>query len=293
MLRTDMFLCATAMLAGAAALPAAAAPGGAAVKLNNALEFPVVSFGLQVYDDGTAQSLTTMALGVGVRNFFSSVLAGNQQGFGAAIKATKVPRKELFICGSVNTGNGGCSGSADCEQKTAAGCAQNLQSTGLDYMDMIMLDYPASDCGGIVGQWLAFEAMLKSGKTKSIAVSNFSPEQLDCIVSNKTATVPAVNQMSYSVGSAAKSMVADNAKRGGIVVQAYSPLDSGGLAGDADCAAIGKAHKKSAAQVALRWIYQHNATFSTQTDNKAFFQEDLDIFDFTLSKAEMAKLDAK
>ena len=105
MLRTDMFLCATAILAGAAALPAAAAPGGAAVKLNNALEFPVVSFGLQVYDDATAQSLTTMALGVGVRNFFSSVLAGNQQGFGAAIKATKVPRKELFICGSVNTGN--------------------------------------------------------------------------------------------------------------------------------------------------------------------------------------------
>jgi hypothetical protein len=101
-----MFLCATAILAGAAALPAAAAPGGAAVKLNNALEFPVVSFGLQVYDDATAQSLTTMALGVGVRNFFSSVLAGNQQGFGAAIKATKVPRKELFICGSVNTGNG-------------------------------------------------------------------------------------------------------------------------------------------------------------------------------------------
>ena len=48
-----------------------------------------------------------------------------------------------------------------------------------------------------------------------------------------------------------------------------------------------------AAQVALRWIYQHNATFSTPTDNKAFFQEDLDIFDFTLSKAEMAKLDAK
>ena len=79
------------------------------------LKFPKVSFGLQVYDDGTAQQLTTLALSVGYRNFFASVLAGNQQGFGAAIKATKVPRGEIFVCGSVNTGSGACSGFAACK----------------------------------------------------------------------------------------------------------------------------------------------------------------------------------
>jgi diketogulonate reductase-like aldo/keto reductase len=100
------------------------------------LSFPVVSFGLQVYDDGTATQLTTMALGVGFRNFFSSVLAGNQQGFGAAIKATSVPRSEIFICGSVNTGSGACSGTADCKTQTAAGCQTNLQDIGVDYLDM-------------------------------------------------------------------------------------------------------------------------------------------------------------
>ena len=91
---------------------------------------------LQVYDDGTATQLTTMALGVGFRNFFSSVLAGNQQGFGAAIKATSVPRSEIFICGSVNTGSGACSGTADCKTQTAAGCQTNLQDIGVDYLDM-------------------------------------------------------------------------------------------------------------------------------------------------------------
>merc|ERR1719326_560191 len=76
------------------------------LKLNNGLLFPSVSFGLQVYDDDTAESLTTIALQAGIRNFFSSVLAGNQQGFGRAIANTSVARKDIFICGSVNTGSG-------------------------------------------------------------------------------------------------------------------------------------------------------------------------------------------
>ena len=204
-----------------------------------------------------------------------------------------VDRSELFICGSVNTGSGACSGTADCKSQTAAGCAQNLQDTGLDYLDMIMLDYPAGDCPSIVGQWQAFEDMLASKKVKSIAVSNFSPEQLDCIVANKTATVPSVNQMPFSVGNWDKTLVGDDKQRGGVVVQAYSPLASGGVISDPDCIAIGKAHNKSSAQVALRWIVQHNVTYSTQASEADYFKEDISVFDFQLTAKEMATLDAK
>lgn len=278
-----------ASLIGAQAAPA----GGGAVTLNNGLSFPVASFGLQVYGDQEAQQYTTMAISAGFRNFFSSVLAGNQAGFGAAVKASSVPREQLFICGSVNTGNGQCSGLAQCKQATAEGCSQNLQAIGVDYLDMIMLDYPAGDCASIQGQWAAFEDMLAANKTRAIAVSNFSPQQLDCIVSNKSATVPAVNQMSYAVGSGSSTVVADNAKRGGILVQAYSPLQGGGLANDPDCAKIGKKHGKTAAQVALKWILQHNASFTTSADSKQYFTEDIELFDFELTAAEMAQLDAK
>ena len=75
-------------------------------------------------------------------------------------------------------------------------------------------------------------------------------------------------------------------------VQAYSPLGSGSLASDPLLQSIGKTHTKSAAQVALRWIVQHNATVCTQSTNAAYLKEDADIFDFVLSAAEMAKLDA-
>lgn len=90
---------------------------------------------------------------------------------------------------------GGCSGYDDCQSKTADGCASNLQTMGLDQLDMIMLDYPAGDCPSIQGQWAAFEAMLAANKTRSIAVSNFDSDQLTCITQNKSATVPAVNQV--------------------------------------------------------------------------------------------------
>ena len=76
----------------------------------------------------------------------------------------------------------------------------------------------------------------------------------------QSSTPPAVNQLPYAVGSGKDTSVADDAAKGGVVVQAYSPLNSGSLATDPDCAAIGKRHGKSAAQVALRWIVQRNAT---------------------------------
>lgn len=99
-------------------------------------------------------------------------------------------------------------------------------------------------------------------------------------------------QLPFSVGSGDPG-VEDDAKAGGILVQAYSPLGGGGLPSDPDCVAIGKAHDKSGAQVALRWIVQRNATFTTEASTLQYFQEDVSIFDFVLSPAEMSTLNNK
>eukprot|EP00237_Pycnococcus_provasolii_P012246 CAMPEP_0205957346 /NCGR_PEP_ID=MMETSP1459-20131121/43260_1 /ASSEMBLY_ACC=CAM_ASM_001120 /TAXON_ID=41880 /ORGANISM="Pycnococcus provasolii, Strain RCC931" /LENGTH=175 /DNA_ID=CAMNT_0053329801 /DNA_START=29 /DNA_END=553 /DNA_ORIENTATION=+ len=84
---------------------AASAPanlvGGERVKLSNGAAFPLASFGLQVYDDETARQLTLVALEVGYRNFFASVLARNQRGFAKAVRESDVPRSDIYICGSV------------------------------------------------------------------------------------------------------------------------------------------------------------------------------------------------
>lgn len=291
--RRETLLAAGVGLGAAPALAESSVPvGGEVVKLNNGLTFPKVSFGLQVYDDSTAQRLTELAISVGYRNFFASVLAGNQRGFAAGFKASGIPREEVFICGTVLSNNAvGYRAAYELTKKGWETNMRDLGTGGITYVDMIMLDYPGRDCASITGQWEAFELMLSQGLTKSLAVSNFSPEQLDCILKNKTKVVPTVNQLPYSVGGFDGSAVEENRKRG-VVVQAWSPLSSGMLGRRASntCEEIGKKYGKSGAQVALRWILQTGATFSTQSKVKEHFVEDLNIFDFELTPEEMERL---
>eukprot|EP00913_Durusdinium_trenchii_P026799 g25139.t1 len=117
-----------------------------------------------VYDDDTAERLTLTAIEVGYRNFFASVLAGNQKGFARAIEKSGVPRDEFFICGSVLSNL--AQDFEDAYLSTKEGCTKNLEAFaagGITELDMILLDYPAKDCETIRGQWKAFEDTLVLG----------------------------------------------------------------------------------------------------------------------------------
>mmetsp|Transcript_19028 Transcript_19028/g.47099 ORF Transcript_19028/g.47099 Transcript_19028/m.47099 type:complete len:328 (-) Transcript_19028:72-1055(-) len=262
--------------------------------LSDGTKFPLASFGLQIYSDDTAYKLTLTALETGYRNFFASVLAGNQRGFAKAVKDSGIPRKDLFICGSVVSNR--ASGFANAKRDTTTGWKRNMDAFGagnIDYLDQIMLDYPGPDCESVLGQWEAFEEMHKQGLTKTLAVSNFSPKQLDCVL-EKCSVAPVVNQLPYSVAYHPGNSVEENNKRG-VLVQAWAPL-GGSLGGrfsssmKGTCAQIGKKYNKSFAQVALRWIVQSGASFNTQSKKQEHFKEDLEIFDFELTPEEMNTL---
>ena len=177
--------------------------------------------------------------------------------------------------------------------KTKQGCLENMQAMsvgGINHLDMIMLDYPGPNAESVVGQWKAFEEMKAIDKTvDDLAVSNFSPGQLDAILSNPDATKPTVNQLPFSVANHPAGMIEYNTKRG-ILVQSWSPLSRVLPRYGTQLAEIGKRYGKTAAQVGLRWIVQNGAAFSTQSKSKKHFEEDLDVFDFTLSDDEMAKI---
>ena len=286
---------AAAAAAAAAVLPYQKQPG---FKLNTGVNFPTASFGLQVYDDDTARKLTTVALEAGYRNFFASVLAKNQKGFAQAVRDSGIPREELFICGSVLSNR--AQGFDAAKKLSARGCSENMEAFavgGIDYLDMIMLDYPGPDEASIQGQWEALEEMQAAKLTRSLAVSNYSPRQLDATLANK-GTVPTVNQLPYGVGfgsyyearGGTAALIEANTKRG-VLVQAWSPLGRA-LTGDARqaCAEIGAKYGKSAAQVGLRWIADTGVTFTTQTKKRSHFEEDINIFDFQLTPEEVKRL---
>jgi diketogulonate reductase-like aldo/keto reductase len=266
------------------------------ISLSDDTAFPLASFGLQIYDDHTAYKLTMTALEVGYRNFFASVLAGNQKGFAKAVRDSGIPRSELLICGSVVSNR--ASSFEDAKTLTTGGCIKNMAAFGaggIDYLDQIMLDYPGPDCPSIQGQWAAFEEMHQNRLVRTLSVSNFSPSQVDCVLKDCRVR-PVVNQLPYSVAYHPGSAVTDNQKRG-LLVQAWAPL-GGSLGGRFDrdikvkCGDIGKKYNKSFAQVALRWIVQSGAAFTTQSKNREHFVENLNIFDFELSEKEMMVLNS-
>lgn len=263
------------------------------VKLNNGVEMPVLAFAAQVWPADTCSSATTAALDAGFRFVWSSTLIGTecQSAQGQAINASGLSRAELFVAGTVDSSS--CQDKGSCYDETLSSAKGQFDTLGLDQLDMLMLDYPAySGCDAILGQWQAFEELYAAGRVRTIAVSNFDETQLQCITAaaNTSLTVPSVNMLRFSVGDGSSTTVADNAKYG-IVVQAYSPLGSGQLIHDALCESIGEAHNKTAAQVALKWILQRNVTVATQSTSLSHLQEDMDLFDFTLSSNELEQLD--
>jgi diketogulonate reductase-like aldo/keto reductase len=264
------------------------------VKLNNGVQMPILAFGAQVWDPATCKSATGSALAAGFRFIWSSTLVGEdcQKAQWEAIKASPVEQDDIFVAGTVNSGS--CSGTDDCYSQTKAQAESQFQILPKEPLDMLMLDYPSSQtgCAGVLGQWKAFEELYASKKVRTIAVSNFSPEQLKCISANSSATIPSVNQMPYSVGHGTDTVVTDDGALG-VFVQAYSPLGSGGLASDPMLKKIGTAHKKSAVQVALRWIVQRNVTITTQSTNPSHLEDDVKIFDFELTDDEMAQLNQR
>ena len=133
--------------------------------------------------------------------------------------------------------------------------------------------------------------MKRGGTVDSLAVSNFSPSQLDVVLGMPDVTRPTVNQLPYSLAYHPPGILEYNRERD-ILVQSWSPL-SRVLTNPTFrpvLASIGSKYGKSSAQVGLRWIVQNGASFSTQSKKKEHFVEDINVFDFELSRDEMDRL---
>lgn len=167
---------------------------------------------------------------------------------------------------------------------------QAFSAGNIDKLDMIMLDYPGPNDDSVRGQWRAFEEMKANQLVDDLAVSNFSPAQLDAILMNPGATTkPTVNQLPFSVAFHPRDILEYNAKRG-VHVQSWSPLSRVLGRYGTELASIGKNYGKSGAQIGLRWIVQSGASFCTQSKSKNHFEEDLNVFDFELTSEEMKRI---
>ena len=217
-----------------------------------------------------------------------------------------IPREEFFVTTKIPCcpGNQFANGSANCNYRrnATADIAHDFKVLGLDYVDLMLMHWPCDDPTETLAVYRAMESLVSEGKAKAVGVSNFNSSALATLLDSDLKVTPAVDQCAYSIaGHFDPRWGRDDASREACVAanctfMAYSPLGGWALGGtgrvlnDPTVKSIGAAHNKSAAQVALRWVVQQGVVAVTSSDNAEYIAEDLDIFDFALSSAEMDAL---
>jgi diketogulonate reductase-like aldo/keto reductase len=167
---------------------------------------------------------------------------------------------------------------------------EDLKELRMDYVDLLLLHEPCETKAGTALAWRAIQLAASAGLARAVGVSNFAPRDLDAVLA-AGGVPPSVNQCRMSIGYRDGATLAYCAARG-ITYQAYSPLRHVDLA-DPCILAIAKAHGRSSAQVALRWVVQQGVPVATSPGASAkFSQQDLELDSFALSALEMATLSA-
>lgn len=249
--------------------------------LNNGLEMPILGFGVfQVTDQEECEQAVFDAISVGYRLIDTAASYLNEEAVGRAIKKSEVPREELFITTKLWIEDTGY-------EKTKKAFERSLRKLQIDYLDLFLIHQPFGD---VYGSWRAMEELYKEGKVKAIGVSNFGMDRLiDLMLHNEI--TPAVNQI--EVNPFNQQVVSANyMKQHSVQVEAWAPFAEGknDIFNNEVLKAIADDHKKSVAQVILRWITQREIVVIPKSVRKERMQENLDVFDFELSADEMNKI---
>ncbi|WP_321376248.1 aldo/keto reductase [uncultured Draconibacterium sp.] len=252
------------------------------VTLNNGVQMPILGFGTLYLNDEKGAQCVADAISLGYRLIDTATVYGNEEAVGTGIKKSGIDRKELFVTSKVWVDDSGY-------EKAKVAFQTSLDKLGLDYLDLYLIHRPRGD---VKGSWQAMEELHKEGKIKAIGISNFEDHQIDELLEYATIK-PAVNQIethAFFQQSKARKSLLDY----GVQMEAWSPFAQGrnGLFTNETLAAIGKKYNKNNAQVSLRWHYQRGIVAIPRSSQKAHMMENLNIFDFELSDADMKTIAA-
>lgn len=254
------------------------------VTLNDGNQIPQLGFGVFKVPDAETQKAVEQAFEAGYRSIDTASLYRNERGVGAAIKASGLPREELFITSKVwNDAQG--------KEKTARSFDESLDRLGLDYLDLFLIHWPVPSQDLYVETWQTLAGIRSEGRVKSIGVSNFEPAHLDRLKA-ETDIVPAVNQVELHP-YLTQQAVREYGKANGIVTESWSPLAKGGdLLAEKVLAEIGQRHGKTPAQVVIRWHLQLGCVVIPKTVTPSRVRENFDVFDFELTEADLKAISA-
>jgi 2,5-diketo-D-gluconate reductase A len=265
------------------------------ITLNNNVTMPALGLGVfQSSAEETAAAVES-ALRTGYRHIDTAAAYMNERQVGEGIRASGVPRDEIFIETKVWISQYGY-------DETLHAFDVSTRKLGVETLDLLILHQPAPwQFDTTLEAYRALETLLADGRVRAIGVSNFTGEHLVRLAAGST-VVPAINQIELHPYFAQKENEAANTARG-IVTQAWSPI--GGITfypgwsdgsgknplTDPVIAAIGAEYGKSNAQVMLRWHLQQGRSVIPKSVKPERIAENFDVFDFVLTDEQLAQID--
>lgn len=249
--------------------------------LNNGIKMPMVGFGVfQIHDAKTTQTVVEEAIKTGYRLIDTAQVYGNEEAVGKAIKASGVPREELFITTKLWISDFSYEAAKDAFN-------ESLLKLDLDYVDLYLLHQPFGD---IFGAWRALEELYKEGKIKAIGVSNFKPDQLANLAAFNEVT-PAVNQIELHVFNQKEDEQAYMLSKG-VQTESWGAFAEGqfDVFNNPVLKEIAEKYSKTTAQVMLRWQLQRGIVSLSKSANPERVRQNFDIFDFELSAEDVDKI---
>jgi diketogulonate reductase-like aldo/keto reductase len=253
----------------------------AALPLNNGARVPQLGLGVWQTPRGPAtRDAVGAALRVGYRHVDTARIYGNEADVGAAVRASDVPREEIFVTTKLWNDDQGY-------DSALRAFDESLRRLGLDHVDLYLIHWPVPRRR--LDSWRALERIYGEGRAKAIGVSNYMRQHLEELLA-KAKVIPAVNQIEVSPFLQQRDARAV-CKDSGIIVEAYSPLTRGRRLDHPAVAGIARRIGRSPAQVLLRWGIQHGLVVLPKSANADRIAQNAAIFDFSLDATAMAELD--
>jgi diketogulonate reductase-like aldo/keto reductase len=244
---------------------------------------PMPIFGLGVYQTGPGAGTANAvkwALEAGYRHIDTAALYANEREVGAAVRASGIPRDEIFVTTKLWNSDHGF-------DRALQAFGDSIATLGLDYVDLYLIHWPVE--GLRADSWRALEKLLDEGNTRAIGVSNYTVRHLEELLA-QCHIPPAVNQVEFSPFLYQRELL-EFCRSHGICLEAYSPLTKGCKLGDERLVAMAEKLGRSTAQILIRWAIQHDLVVIPKSADKKRIEENAAVFEFELGREDMLYLD--